>query len=145
MATVSEGKQTVFKLSKKELPNTGTSFVYCEETLIQTKNDTTLWRLKKENVTVLNAYESIVWSMISSGGDSISIHDAKGFRKKIYKLSPAEGLVFMRRDEQIAAYQQSPRYLWIRKDLNKQDKQILGGAVVSLVRLSFGILIKANS
>jgi hypothetical protein len=74
-----------------------------------------------------------IWRMFSSGGDTVSIYPVKGFGKKVYKMSLAEGFVFIHNEKQIAAYQFSPRYMWIRIDLKDQDKQILGEAVISIL------------
>jgi hypothetical protein len=74
-----------------------------------------------------------IWSMSGSGGNTILIYPVKGFGQKVYKTGLSEGLVFIHKDKQIAAYQFSPKYMWIRKDLKDQDKLILGGAVIAIL------------
>lgn len=133
MVTISQGHVTGVIHSKKEIPQTGGTSIYCEQTLIATQNDTTQWLLKKNTTMAWNFYALEIWSMISSGGDTISIYPAKGFRKKVYQIGLHEGIVFIRDGLQIAAYQQTPRYLWLRNNLNENDKQIFGAAVISIL------------
>jgi len=147
MVTKSEGQTTGILHSKKQLPESGSSYIYCQETTIKTNKDTTQWFLKRDTVTLGKYHEMCfippnfstpstnvkIWRMFSSGGDTVSIYPVKGFGKKVYKMSLAEGFVFIHNDKQIAAYQFLPRYMWIRKDLKEQDKRILGGAVISIL------------
>ncbi len=147
MVTKSEGQTTGILHSKKQLPESGSSYIYCQETTIKTNKDTTQWFLNRDTVNVWKYHEMCsippnfltpstnvkIWRMFSSRGDTVSIYFVKGFGKKVYRMSLAEGFVFIHNDKQIAAYQFLPRYMWIRKDLKEQDKRILGGAVISIL------------
>ncbi len=147
MVTNSEGQTTGIIHSKKPLPESGTSYTYCEETIIETNKDTTQWILKREILSEEKYYEMCsmpssfpsrfvnveTWKLSGSGGDTIIIYPVKGFGPKGYKSRFSEGLVFIHKDKQIAAYQFSPKYMWIRKDLKDQDKLILGGAVIAIL------------
>jgi hypothetical protein len=133
--------------SKNPLPESGTSYTYCEETIIETNKDTTQWILKRDKLNVGKYYEMCamppnfparfvnveIWSLSGGGGDTILIYPVKGFGPKGYKTQFSEGLVFIHKDKQIAAYQFSPKYMWIRKDLSDQDKLILGGVVIAIL------------
>jgi hypothetical protein len=52
MVTNSEGQTTGIIHSKKPLPESGTSYTYCEETIIETNKDTTQWILKRDTLNV---------------------------------------------------------------------------------------------
>ncbi len=147
MVNKTEGQTTGIFHTKKALPESRSSFTYCEETIIETNNDTTQWILKREILSEEKYYEMCsmhssfpsrfvnveIWNLSGSGGDTIIIYPVKGFGPKGYKSRFSEGLVFIHKDKQIAAYQFSPKYMWIRKDLKDQEKQILGGAVIALL------------
>jgi hypothetical protein len=150
MVNKSEGQTTGIIHSKKPLPESGTSYSYCEATIIETNKDTTQWILKRDTVSVRKYYEMCsmppnfparfvnveIWSLSSSGGDTILIYPVKGFGQKVYKSGLSEGLVFIHKDKQIAAYQYSPKYMWIGKDLSDQEKLILGGVVIAILSVS---------
>ncbi|MEO6219832.1 MAG: hypothetical protein ABIO81_05350 [Ginsengibacter sp.] len=145
--TINEGQSTGLFHSKKELPQTGTASVFCEKIIIKNKFDTIKWYVKADAefvwdevkmcyvpYTSINSYtKAKILKMISNVGDTISIYPVKGFRNKVYKISLPEGIVFERKGEQIAAYQNAPKYLWLRKDLKGHDKLALGGAVIALL------------
>ncbi|MEO6583806.1 MAG: hypothetical protein ABIO05_05750 [Ferruginibacter sp.] len=149
MVNKSEGQRTGIFHSKKELPGSGNSYTYCEETNIETNKDTTQWILKRDTLSLNlvkyyemcsmpanfpNSFVNVeIWNLSGSAGDTILIYPVKGFGQKGYKTRYSEGLVFIHKDKQLAAYQFSPKYMWIRKDLKDQVKMILGGAVIALL------------
>ncbi len=133
MVTSGSGRNNGLIHGKKQLAEDVTSSIFCEETIIETNHDTTRWVLKRSSTSEYFSYEVEKSGIVSSAGDMITIHSAKGFRKKIYEISLPEGLVFMRNGQQIAAYQFAPKNLWLLKDLSDQDKQILGAAVIAIL------------
>jgi hypothetical protein len=135
MTTETEGKRTVFKLSKKEMPDAATTWTYCEGTTLRTQNDTTEWYLES-NIERQSFSDAPNYTLTSSKNDTILIYAAKGFRNKVYKLSPPEGFVLLHQGGQIAAYQSAPRFFWVRNNLDEKAKQIIGGAVISILAIN---------
>lgn len=147
MVTSTSGRRNGIIHSKNELPEYATNSIFCQEALIESKRDSTQWLLKRDTLSVKHfddmcyipgsisdGYKDVhIWRLFSSTGDTISIYPAKGFMKRVYKASLPEGIVFIRNGKQIAAYQIAPKYLWLRKDLKEQDKQILGACTVAIL------------
>lgn len=133
MVIIEEGERAVLNLSKKRQDNERTVTKFCAEASIEIADDTTQWLVRRnETGDSWGLSNEATWSMYSSGDDSISVHHARDFKKSFFQTFP-EGIVFIRKGEQIAAYQRSPRLLLLRKDLNDVDRRVLGIALISIL------------
>jgi hypothetical protein len=135
LTLLSEETRSTINLSKKSPAQSGSSTSFCNEMVVHLSKDSTKWVLRGKDYSS-DVENQTYFPIISSQGDSMFVAYAKGFNpnKKIWKLTPPEGVVFFKSGVQVAALRTFfPVSIWMKKDLDKKSQQVISAIMLGLL------------
>jgi len=139
LITIKGGNRALIQLGKRNAADDESSVSYCEDMMIQIRNDTLNWHMpQNNNQTDPAAFPASFDRILTNGVDNILVKEAEGFPSRFrMDKNMAQGIVFIHNKKQIAALATYPEIsIWLSNTINERHKQVIAAVMISLLSIS---------